>query len=72
MSKKQWLALLALYVLYLLLGALVFQAVEAPHALDKKLAKITTERELQQMALGECVCLGQRGSCSRVFLVLCC
>lgn len=36
MTLKAWLALLAFYVLYLLMGGFAFRAIEAPHNCDER------------------------------------
>ena len=53
MSRKQWLALFMCYILYLLLGALVFKALEADHDYQTKLEEATKEQQLQRTVMGE-------------------
>ncbi|KAA0195541.1 hypothetical protein HAZT_HAZT003273 [Hyalella azteca] len=47
MSKKRWLVMLLVYIIYLLLGALVFQVLEAPSSRKEKLENEMAVHQLQ-------------------------
>lgn len=50
MSKRQWLALLGFYLLYLLFGAAVFQLLEGPRALEEKRVEYFARKNLYHLA----------------------
>ncbi|XP_018020736.1 potassium channel subfamily K member 10-like [Hyalella azteca] len=54
MSKKRWVMLLMVYIVYLLVGAYVFQVLEAPSSIEEKLKKIMAVQQLQLQSSGGC------------------
>ena len=65
MSLRSWLALLVFYVLYLLIGGYIFNAIECPGEMAEKEREATERRDLRMLVLE------LKGERSNVFSVPC-